>query len=52
MRFVRWFGLIRECYSIAGWRGIRACVLYLCGILVLDDSIEKSLDIYLGGPDA
>lgn len=52
MGFVRCVRLFSECYKIAGFDGVKACVKYLCGALQLDDSEVKSSDFSLGGSDA
>lgn len=52
MDFVRFIRLFSECYKIAGFDGVKACVKYLCGALILDDPGLKSSDFSLGGSDA
>ena len=52
MRFFRCFGLFFECYNLAGWRGLKACAKYLCGILQLEEPGLQSSDFSLGGSDA
>lgn len=52
MRILNWIRLFSECYKLAGWSGVIACIKYLSGALVLDDSCPKSSDFLVGGSDA
>lgn len=47
MRFRFWIGLFSECYKIAGWRGLKACAKYLCGLLEVEDFPRENIDFYI-----
>lgn len=52
MRILNWIRLFSECFKLAGWYGVIACIKYLFGALVLDDFEVKSSDFLPGGADA
>lgn len=51
MGFSKTVSLFLECFRLAKFRGMIACVKYLCGALSLPDLDGKCSVLSLGGPD-
>lgn len=52
MGFFRGIRLFYECFKLAGPAGLRACIHYMTGSLVLSDLDPKSSVFTVGGSDA